>query len=104
SKQLVLSDNILEKVIEEYTSESGVRQLDRTLASLARSVAKNVVTEEGPVGSLSLEEVRKILGPQSHEKEIYQGNEVAGVVTGLAWTPVGGSILFVESTLTPGKG
>ncbi len=104
SKQLVLDDKVLEKVIEEYTSESGVRQLDRTLASIARSVAKHVVDGEGVVGALKIDEVRKILGPRSHDKEVYQGNDVAGVVTGLAWTPVGGSILFVESTLTPGKG
>lgn len=104
AKQLLLSDKVIEKVIEEYTSESGVRQLDRTIASLARSVAKNVVTEEGETSNLNLEQVRKILGPQSHEKEVYQGNDVAGVVTGLAWTPVGGSILFVESSLTPGRG
>ena len=104
SKQLVLDDKVLEKVIEEYTSESGVRQLDRTLASIARSVAKHVVDGEGVVGALKMDEVRKILGPRSHDKEVYQGNDVAGVVTGLAWTPVGGSILFVESTLTPGKG
>ncbi|MBI1221742.1 MAG: endopeptidase La [Bacteroidetes bacterium] len=104
SKQLILTDKIIEKVIEEYTSESGVRQLDRVLASIARSVAKNVVNKEGTIGVLKMDEVRKILGPRSHEKEVYQGNDVAGVVTGLAWTPVGGSILFVESTLTPGKG
>ena len=104
AKQLVLADKVLEKIIEEYTSESGVRQLDRTIASLARSVAKNVVSNSGIVGALSVDEVRKILGPQSHEKESYQGNDVAGVVTGLAWTPVGGTILFVESTLTSGKG
>ena len=104
AKQLVLDDKVLEKVIEEYTSESGVRQLDRTLASIARSVAKHVVDGEGSIGALKMDEVRKILGPRSHDKEVYQGNDVAGVVTGLAWTPVGGSILFVESTLTPGKG
>jgi len=104
AKQLLLDDKVLEKVIEEYTSESGVRQLDRTLASIARSVAKHVVDGEGVIGALNMDDVRKILGPRSHDKEVYQGNDVAGVVTGLAWTPVGGSILFVESTLTPGKG
>ena len=104
SKQLILGDKVLEKIVEEYTSESGVRQLDRTLASVARGVARNVVMEDGPKGTLKMEDVRKILGPRTHDKEIYQGNDVAGVVTGLAWTPVGGSILFVESSLTPGKG
>ncbi|TNE81391.1 MAG: endopeptidase La [Bacteroidetes bacterium] len=103
-KQLALKDKVIEKIIEEYTSESGVRNLDRVLASVARGVARNVVVEEGPIGNLSLEEVRKILGPKSHEREVYQGNDVAGVVTGLAWTPVGGTILFVESSITPGKG
>lgn len=104
AKQLAIADKVIEKVIEEYTSESGVRQLDRTLASIARAVARNVVNEEGPVGTLKIEDIRSILGPQSHEKETYQGNDEAGVVTGLAWTPVGGSILFVESAVTPGKG
>ncbi len=104
STQLKLSDKTLEKVIEEYTGESGVRGLDRTIASIARSVARNVVVKEGPTGTISLKDAREILGPRTREKEIYQGNDVAGVVTGLAWTPVGGSILFVESSVTGGKG
>lgn len=104
AKQFQIKDKTIEKVIEEYTSESGVRGLDRVLASLARNIARNVVMEDGPVGIVSVEDARKILGPNSHEKDVYQGNDVAGVVTGLAWTPVGGTILFVESSITPGKG
>jgi ATP-dependent Lon protease len=104
ARQFVLPDQVLEKLVDEYTSESGVRNLDRKIASLARSVARNVVVGEGPVGKISIAEMKKILGAQSNEKEVYQGNDVAGVVTGLAWTPVGGSILYVESAITPGKG
>lgn len=99
-----LSDKVLEKLIEEYTSESGVRGLDRKVAALARTVAMHVVSGKGSKGSLKIEDVRKALGPERMEKEMYQGNDVAGVVTGLAWTPVGGTILFVESTITSGKG
>lgn len=104
AKQFNLDEKALEKLIEEYTSESGVRNLDRKIASLARNNAKQVVLEEKYKPSPSIDEIRKILGAERIEKETYQGNEVAGVVTGLAWTPVGGSILYVESTLTKGKG
>jgi len=91
-------------LIEEYSRESGGRGLDKKLAALARNIAKNKVMNIAFNPKLDIETVEKILGAEKMEKEIYQGNDIAGVVTGLAWSYVGGSILFVESTLTLGKG
>ncbi|MFL5752933.1 MAG: endopeptidase La [Bacteroidia bacterium] len=100
--QLKLSDKVLEKIIEDYTRESGVRGLEKKLAKLARSVAKDVAMKKKITPVLSEANVVKILGP-SHSKDRYQGNDVAGVVTGLAWTSVGGDILFIETSLSKGK-
>ncbi len=99
-----LSDRVIEKVIDEYTRESGVRNLEKKIASLARAWAKGIVMEEGLKNTITLADVERVLGSDKIEKEIYQDNDVAGVVTGLAWTPVGGSILFAESAFTKGKG
>ncbi|MCC6818124.1 MAG: endopeptidase La [Bacteroidia bacterium] len=102
--QFKLNDAVLESVVEEYTRESGVRNLEKKIASLVRHNAMLIASEEEFNPSLSKEDVERILGVDKLEKEIYQDNETAGVVTGLAWSPSGGSILFVESTLTRGKG
>ncbi|MFT5480910.1 MAG: ATP-dependent Lon protease, partial [Bacteroidia bacterium] len=99
-----ISDSTIALIIDEYTRESGVRGLEKKIASLARNMAKNVVGGKNPTGKISSEKVYEILGNQRIEKEEYQNNDIAGVVTGLAWTSVGGEILFVESTLTKGKG
>ncbi len=99
-----LTDTILEKIIESYTRESGVRGLEKQIAAIARFFAKEKVMNKKYDKSMNLEKVHQILGAARMEKESYQGNDVAGVVTGLAWTSVGGEILFVESRLTPGKG
>jgi ATP-dependent Lon protease len=99
--QFKVSDKIIEKMIEEYTRESGVRHLEQRIAKLARYVAKSVATNEEVV-TVNDKNLVKILGP-AHEKEKYQGNDVAGVVTGLAWTQFGGDILFIESSLSKGK-
>jgi len=101
--QLKLNDELLTILIDEYTSESGVRALDKKIAQVARNVAKNIAYEnkETPLNKESLYE---ILGTDKIEKDLYQGNEHAGVVTGLAWTPVGGTILYVESLLSKGNG
>jgi ATP-dependent Lon protease len=104
ANQFKLSDTVLESVIEEYTRESGVRNLEKKIASLVRHKAMKIASDESQDVSISIEEMQKILGAEKMDKEIYQDNETAGVVTGLAWSPVGGSILFVESTLTRGKG
>jgi ATP-dependent Lon protease len=102
--QFKLTDKVLETIIEEYTRESGVRNLEKKIASLVRHNAMLTAKEVNISPSLSKEDVQKILGVDKMDKEIYQDNDTAGVVTGLAWSPVGGSILFVESTLTRGKG
>jgi ATP-dependent Lon protease len=92
------------KIINSYTRESGVRNLERKIGTLVRNVAKSVAMEEEFDQQITEETVRKILGVEIHDEELYQDNEIAGVVTGLAWTQVGGEILFVESSLSKGKG
>lgn len=104
SSQFKISDAIIGQVVDEYTRESGVRGLEKKIASLARFRAKQVVGNEVVEAKVTAKDVVTILGNQRIEKEQYQNNEIAGVVTGLAWTSVGGEILFVESSLTKGKG
>lgn len=100
---LILSNKVLETVIEEYTHESGVRKLEKRIAKLARYNARQVASKKDMKPALSVEKIKEILGP-AHARDKYQGNDVAGVVTGLAWTPVGGDILFIETSLSRGKG
>ncbi|UCS93450.1 endopeptidase La [Echinicola marina] len=92
------------KIIEDYTRESGVRSLERQVGTVIRNVAKSIAMEEEYQKKISPDMVRKILGGEIFDKEMYQDNSVAGVVTGLAWTSVGGEILFIESSLSKGKG
>ena len=99
-----LSPKVIEYVIDLYTRESGVRSLHRQLGGLMRSVAKSVAMEEEYSPSLSIEKVKKILGPERFTKDRYQRMNVPGVAVGLAWTRVGGDILFIESSLSAGKG
>ncbi len=101
---LLISDIILEKIITSYTRESGVRNLEKQIASLCRNIAKVKVMEGKPKKIQTVEDVHQILGVERVEPESYGDNSVAGVVTGLAWTSVGGEILFIESTLTRGTG
>ena len=93
-----------ESVIESYTRESGVRNLERTLAKIIRNIAKHVALKEKYNKELKQHEILKILGPNKFEKDKYETNENTGVVTGLAWTPNGGDILFIESSFSSGKG
>ncbi|NCP46253.1 MAG: endopeptidase La, partial [Flavobacteriales bacterium] len=102
-KHLSLPKNVIEKVITEYTRESGVRNLEKKLAKIVRQKAKEVAMEEKSNPKVIEADLLKILGP-GHSKDKYQGNDVAGVVTGLAWTSVGGDILFIETSLSKGKG
>ncbi len=102
--QFRITDAAIESIIEQYTRESGVRGLDKKIASLARYTAKLVASHEIYKKLLSVDDVETILGPEKMEPELYENNLTAGVVTGLAWSPMGGSVLFVESTLTKGKG
>lgn len=104
SSQVKFSKESLLKVIESYTRESGVRNLERKIGSVVRSIAKSVAMEESFEKEITSEFVVKVLGAEIFDEELYQGNDIAGVVTGLAWTQVGGDILFVESSLSQGKG
>jgi ATP-dependent Lon protease len=92
------------KVVNSYTRESGVRNLERKIGTLVRSIAKSIAMQEEFEKVVSEEIVKKVLGAEIFDEELYQGNDIAGVVTGLAWTQVGGEILFVESSLSKGKG
>lgn len=98
-----IADGILQKIASEHTRESGVRQLDKKLAKLVRNVAKNKAMGKKTSHTLQAKDIDKILGP-GHSLDKYQGNDMAGVVTGLAWTAVGGDILFIEVSLSKGKG
>ena len=103
-KDIQLSDTVLEKIVDGYTRESGVRGLDKKVAKVVRFAAKSVAMEESYDVKITLERLEKILGPSSFDRDKSIDNDVAGVVTGLAWTSVGGDILFIESTLSRGKG
>ncbi|KHE69299.1 endopeptidase La [Capnocytophaga sp. oral taxon 329 str. F0087] len=94
----------IERIVEGYTRESGVRALEKELAKVVRYGAKNLAMEEAYAPKINFETIEKILGPARLERDKYEDNEVAGVVTGLAWTSVGGDILFIESALSKGKG
>ena len=99
--QLKINDKVLEFLIDTYTAESGVRNLEKKISKIARNTAVHIAREED-VPKITEESVVKILGP-SHIKDKYQGNDIAGVVTGLAWTQVGGDILFIETSLSKSK-
>ena len=103
-KDLKLSFSVIEKIAEGYTRESGVRGLEKQIAKLVRNCAKNIATDVKYDPNLSIEEMNKILGSPKLERDKYENNDIAGVVTGLAWTSVGGDILFIESILSKGKG
>jgi ATP-dependent Lon protease len=102
-KQISVDKKVVERIIENYTNESGVRGLDKQIAKLIRYRAKQIALEEEFTEKIAVEDLKAILGP-GREKTKYDNNEVPGVVTGLAWTSVGGDILFIESSLTKGKG
>jgi ATP-dependent Lon protease len=103
-EHIKLSPAMIEYLIEHYTRESGVRGLEKKIASLVRGLAKSVAMEEKYNPVLTQEDIERILGAPTYHRDKYQGNDVAGVVTGLAWTAVGGDILFVESSISRGKG
>lgn len=104
TKDITLRSALIEKVIEDYTRESGVRGLEKKIGSLVRGIATKIAMEEAYEPALTNADVERILGAPIYDKDLYEGNEVAGVVTGLAWTQVGGDILFIEASLSPGKG
>jgi len=94
----------LEKIVEGYTRESGVRGLEKQIAKMVRYAAKNIAMEESYNVKVTNEDIVEILGSPKLLRDKYENNDVAGVVTGLAWTSVGGDILFIESILSKGKG
>ena len=104
STDIHLGKKEIERIVEGYTRESGVRALEKELAKVVRYGAKNLAMEEAYDPKINFETIEKILGPARLERDKYEDNEVAGVVTGLAWTSVGGDILFIESALSKGKG
>ena len=103
-EQFTLSDSILEKIVDQYTRESGVRTLDKMVSKMIRNVAKSLVLEESFDYSPGSDVVEKVLGAPIFDRDRFIDNSFAGVVTGLAWTSVGGDILFIESSLSKGKG
>jgi len=103
-EQFTISDAMLEKIIDQYTRESGVRTLDKMVSKMIRNVAKSLVMEESFDYSPDSDVVEKVLGAPIFDRDRFLDNSVAGVVTGLAWTSVGGDILFIESSLSKGKG
>ena len=101
---LKIGVKVMENIIEGYTRESGVRALEKNIAKIVRSCAKNIAINEKYDSNISENNLSEILGVKKINKNSYESNDVAGVVTGLAWTSVGGDILFIESILTRGKG
>lgn len=102
--QLKLNKSGIETIIDKYTRESGVRSLDKQIAKVARNMAKKIAMEEEVPATIGTKEVTEILGLPTNNHDMQKGNEAPGVVTGLAWTEMGGEILFVESCLSDGKG
>ncbi|GAB5537796.1 MAG: endopeptidase La [Rubricoccaceae bacterium] len=102
--QFEITDDALLLLVEGYTRESGVRQLERTIGSVVRGVAKTVALEEADSGSVNADDVPDFLGARKHYNDTAERTEVPGVATGLAWTPVGGDILFIEASLSRGSG
>ena len=102
-RQLKLAPGLLEVIIADYTDESGVRTLEKRIAKLVRYRAKQIAQRQKHTPTITADQLITIYGP-SHARDKYQGNDVAGVVTGLAWTPTGGDILFIETSITKGEG
>jgi ATP-dependent Lon protease len=103
-EQFTLSNAMLEKIVDQYTRESGVRTLDKMVSKMIRNVAKSLVMEESFDYSPDSDILEKVLGAPIFDRDRFIDNSVAGVVTGLAWTSVGGDILFIESSLSKGNG
>ena len=101
--QIKLSKSLIEKIISSYTNESGVRGLEKLIAKVIRNRAKQIAFNESFKANIDISELAKILGP-AFDRNKYKNNDVPGVVTGLAWTRTGGDILFIETSLTKGKG
>ena len=103
NKDLTLRKSVLDRIVEGYTRESGVRGLEKQVAKAVRYVAKSIAMEESYKNNPVPEDLVEMLGPKKVHRDLYENNHVAGVVTGLAWTSVGGDILFIESAISEGK-
>ncbi len=103
-QHLSLSKRVLEYVVEHYTRESGVRGLDKVIAKMVRYAAKSIAMEQDYHLKPKISDISEILGSARFTKDRYEDRSIAGLVTGLAWTPVGGDILFIESSIAKGKG
>ena len=103
-KHLKLNKSVFDKIVEGYTRESGVRGLEKQIAKAVRYAAKSIAMEEDYKKRPAREDLANILGPEKVHRDLYENNHIAGVVTGLAWTSVGGDILFIESAISEGKG
>src|SRR5690606_712364 len=104
SSNFKITDKIIEKIIQDYTRESGVRELDRLLASIMRYQAKQLAMNGKLKQSITAQDLEKILGKPKYSNELYKIANMPGVAIGLAWTYVGGEILFIETSLSDGKG
>ena len=104
SSNFKIADKVLEKVIQDYTRESGVRELDRQLASIMRYQAKQLVLNGKLKATITADDIEKMIGKPKYSNDIYKTANMAGVAVGLAWTYVGGEILFIETSLSDGKG
>jgi|TARA_B110000196_G_scaffold120603_1_gene104558 ATP-dependent Lon protease len=104
SKDLELPNKVLEKIVDGYTRESGVRGLEKVISKVIRFAAKCIAMEQEYETKVSVSDLENILGPIRFDRDRFLNNNVAGVATGLAWTRVGGDILFIESSLSKGKG
>jgi ATP-dependent Lon protease len=103
-KDIKLSDAVISKIISDYTRESGVRSLDRQIAGAMRNIAKKVAMEEKYSPTIKVEDLKGMLGPARFSSDPYEKEQIPGVAVGLAWTSVGGDILFIETSLSKGKG
>jgi ATP-dependent Lon protease len=104
SKDVKLVESVISAIIEKYTRESGVRSLDRRLAGVMRHIAKKVAMNEKYSPAVKVEDLKKMLGPARFNNDFYEKEQIPGVAIGLAWTSVGGDILFIETSLSKGKG
>ena len=101
---LSINDSVMEKIIDQYTRESGVRGLEKVLSKMIRYAAKSIAMNENYISDIDNKTVESVLGPPKYDRDRFLENTIPGVVTGLAWTSVGGDILFIESSLSKGKG
>ncbi|WP_288425498.1 endopeptidase La [uncultured Spirosoma sp.] len=104
TKDLQIDDKAILKIIEGYTRESGVRNLEQKIGALVRKIAKSIAMEEEYNHVIKASDIHRMLGAEIFDKELYADDDIAGMVTGLAWTQVGGEILMIESSLSRGKG